>query len=51
MTAEQFERERDFCAAIAIAKRMLQCDDINEKDYAAIREYFVQKYRPTICGL
>ena len=51
MTAEQFERERKYSAAIALAKTMLGKALITHQEYGEIRQMFVQKYRPIIGGL
>ncbi|MDL2205604.1 hypothetical protein LJC33_01685 [Eubacteriales bacterium OttesenSCG-928-N13] len=48
MTSEQFERERRFSAALAMAKSLLARGDITRKEYQAIRKMFVQKYRPLV---
>lgn len=51
MNVEQFERELQFSAAVAMAKSMLERGLITDQEYAEIRQMFVQKYRPIIGGL
>jgi len=51
MTQEQFVRERDYSAAVSIAKIMLQKGIISEKEYRKIDTMFTRKYRPVIGGI
>lgn len=48
MTAEQFDREKRFSAALAMAKSLLAKGHITRKEYQAVRKMFVQKYRPLL---
>lgn len=48
MTSGQFEREKRFSSALALAKSLLAKGLITEKEYQDIREMFVQKYRPIL---
>ena len=51
MTNEQFERESNYGAAMAIARSMLERGLISEKDYRKIDTKFKKKYRPLIGGM
>jgi len=51
MTKEQFNRERDYCAAIALAKTLLKQGVIDEQDFRAIQRGALKQLRPTISGL
>jgi hypothetical protein len=51
LTREQFERERMYRVAMAIAKSMLQQELINAEDYAIIDTIMMQKYRPILSGI
>jgi hypothetical protein len=51
MTAEQFNREKSYCAAISIAKALLSKGLITEKEYGKIDTILIGKYRPIIGGL
>ena len=51
MTKEQFEREKNYCVALSVAKAMLARGLINEKDYAKINTKLIAKYRPVFGGL
>jgi uncharacterized membrane protein len=48
---EQFDREKNYGAAISIAKALLSKGLITEKEYAKIDTIFIRKYRPIIGGL
>jgi hypothetical protein len=51
MTKEQFEREKDYGAAISIAKALLRAGLITEREYRKMDTNFSRKYRPIIGGL
>lgn len=51
MTAEQFDREKSYGAAISLAKTLLSKGLITEKEYAKIDTILIRKYRPIIGGL
>ena len=48
MTREQFEREKNYGALMAVARAMLSKGLINDKEYCKIDTIFRQKYRPII---
>jgi len=48
MTKEQFERETNYGAAMAIALSMLTKGLISERDYRKIDTMFKKKYQPII---
>lgn len=51
MTKEQFEREKNYSAAMAVARAMLSKGLISEKDYRRIDTIYKAKYRPVIGAL
>ena len=51
MTREQFNREKDYGAAMAVAKAMLRAGLITEREYRKIDTIYRRKYRPIIGGL
>jgi len=51
MTREQLERERDYGAAMSIAKSLLRARLITEREYRKIDTMYRRKYRPIIGGL
>lgn len=50
MTAEQFEREKKYQAAVAVARSMLENGVINEQDFLRIEEKMREKFRPVLGG-
>ena len=50
MTAEQFEREKKYQAAVAVARSMLERGVIDEKDFLRVEEKMRQKFRPVLGG-
>ena len=48
MTAKQFDREKNYGAAMAIARAMLAKGIITEDEYNKIDAMFTEKYRPLI---
>jgi len=48
MTTEQFARERDYGAAMAIAGEMLARGLVTQGEYAIFDARFEQFYKPTI---
>ena len=48
MTKEQFDREKNYGASMAVARSMLSSGIINDKDYRKIDTIFKKKYRPLI---
>jgi hypothetical protein len=51
MTSEQFARERDFCAAAALAGAMLGLGIIDEADHTLLRHHALEQYCPLVSGL
>ena len=51
MTKEQFEREKNYGASMAVARVMLSKGLINDKEYCKIDTIFRRKYRPIIGDL
>ena len=51
MTKEQFEREKNYGASMAVARTMLSKGIITEKEYCAIDTIFKKKYLPIIGAL
>ena len=50
MTKEQFARERDYGAAVLIAKTLLRAGLISEREYRKIDTILTRKYQPVIGG-
>ena len=50
MTRKQFQRERDYGAAMSIADGLLKSGLITHKEYAKINKLFLKKYAPPIAG-
>lgn len=50
MTAEQFEREKKYQAAVAVARSMLERGVIDEQDFLRVEEKMRQKFRPVLGG-
>ena len=48
MTKEQFEREKNYQAAMVIARNLRRQALITEKEYRQIRSIFFRKYQPVI---
>ena len=48
MTKEQFDREKRYGAAMALARAMLNKGIITEEEYRRIDTMFTEKYRPLI---
>lgn len=48
MTSEQFARERDYGASIAVARTLRNRGLINPREYKRINRIFRQKYHPVI---
>ena len=51
MTNEQFDREKNYGVAMALARAMLSKGLITEKDYRKIDTIYKAKYRPVIGAL
>jgi len=51
MTSEQFIRESDYGAVMAVARAMLNQGCISTKEYRKIGAYFLRKYNPVIGAL
>jgi len=51
MTQEQFARERDYGAAMAIAKSLLKEGLVTNTEFRKIDTFFIHKYRLVIGGL
>lgn len=50
MTKEQFEREKKYQAALAVARSMLKKGVINETDFLRIEAKLRVKFRPILGG-
>ena len=50
MTAEQFEREKKYQVAVAVARSMLEKGVIDEQDFLRIEEKMREKFRPVLGG-
>ena len=50
MTAEQFEREKKYQAAVAVARSMLEKGVIDEQDFLRVEEKMREKFRPVLGG-
>ena len=50
MTKEQFEREKKYQAALAVARKMLEKEIINEDDFLRIEAKLKEKFRPILGG-
>jgi uncharacterized membrane protein len=48
MTPEQFEREKKYQAALAVARSMLRSGVISDDDYHKTEEYLRRKFSPFI---
>jgi len=51
MKLEQFRREKDYGAGIAIAGSLLKRGLITPGEYRKVRTALIKKYRPVICSL
>lgn len=50
MTGEQFEREKKYQAALAVARSMLRQNVINREDFLRIEARLKEKFRPVLGG-
>lgn len=50
MTREQFEREKKYQAALAVAREMLKKEVINEEDFLRIEAKLRGKFQPILGG-
>jgi len=50
MTRAQFDRERDYGAALSIAKTLLRAGLVSDREYRKIDTILSRKYRPIIGG-
>ena len=50
MTKEQFEREKKYQAALAVARSMLRQGVINEEDFLRIEARLKDKFKPVLGG-
>lgn len=50
MTKEQFDREKKYQAALAVARKMLEKEIINEDDFLRIEAKLKEKFRPILGG-
>ena len=48
MTADQFERQKNYCAIMMVAKKLLKLEAISKEHFNKIHLHFVRKYRPVI---
>ena len=51
MTKEQFDREKKYQAALAVAREMLQKGIINEAEYVRIEASMAAKFRNDLGGI
>ena len=51
MTPEQFDREKNYGASMAVARAMLSKGLITDREYRKIDTFFRKKYRPLIGAL
>mgnify|MGYP005952744075 CR=1 len=51
MTAEQFEREKNYRISVNIAKEMLSKAIIDKSDFRKINKLLVKKYNPVVGAL
>ena len=51
MTGEQFDREKKYQAAVAVARSMLRQGVIDEQDFLRIEEKMREKFRPVLGGM
>lgn len=49
-TAAQFDREKKYQAALAVARDMLRQDVINEADFLRIESKLAEKFKPVFGG-
>lgn len=50
MTKEQFDREKKYQAALAVARDMLKKEVINEEDFLRIEAKLKRKFQPILGG-
>lgn len=50
MTAEQFDREKRYQAALSIARDMLRQGVLDEADFLRVEAKLAEKFRPTFGG-
>lgn len=50
MTADQFEREKKYQAALAVARAMLEKGIIDREDFLRIEDRLRVKFRPVLGG-
>lgn len=50
MTKEQFEREKKYQAALAVARSMLRENVIDREDFLRIEARLREKFRPVLGG-
>ena len=50
MTVEQFEREKKYQAAVAVARSMLKKGVIDDQDFLRVEEKMREKFRPVLGG-
>ena len=46
LTAEQFQTEIDYAAAVLLSREMLQAGIITEEDFARINRLHAERYQP-----
>lgn len=51
MTREQFEREKKYQAALAVARSMLAQEVIDEADFLEIERRLKDKFKPVLGGI
>ena len=51
MTPDQLKSEKDYRAAMVLARSLLREGSIDEADYRAIDAHMIAKFRPIIAGL
>jgi hypothetical protein len=51
MKLEQFQREKDYGAALSIAGQLLKQDLMTPAEYRKVKAVLIKKYRPVIGSL
>lgn len=51
MNGQQFEQEKNYRVALAIAKAMLSKEIIDKRDFKKINKLLVKKYNPVVGSL
>ena len=51
MTDAQFEREKNYRAAVPIAKEMLKAEVISAEDFEQVKVFFIERFQPVFGGI